>query len=283
MKLLDIQYNEIIDRALNEDLGWGDITTEVLIDPFISYTAYIKAKSTGIISGTEIASRVFQAVDKNLKLRILIKDGKQVKDGDKIMSVKGSAAGIIKAERVALNFLQHLSGIATLTSQYVKAVKGLPVSIVDTRKTIPGLRILEKYAVLCGGGKNHRMHLGDCILIKNNHIAILNKKGLSISRIISRAKEHDSFIPRPVEIEVRTIEEAVEAARAGADIIMLDNMNISNMKKTVSKIKGKCIIEASGGINLDNVRKIAETGVNVISIGALTHSAKALDMSLSLD
>ena len=277
------QYETIVNLALLEDTAWGDITTDSLVKPSVKGTAYITARAKGIVAGTMVAEMVFEAVDPCLKTRIIVPDGSGIVPGDRIIRIEGTAASILKAERVALNFLQHLSGIATLTSAYVKAVEGLPVKIVDTRKTIPGLRILEKQAVLAGGGKNHRMHLGDCILIKNNHIAILRKQGMTITGIIKKARKNRTFLPVPIEIEARTIKEAEEAAAAGAEIIMLDNMSPLNMKKAVARIKGKSIIEASGGVNLDNVRRIAETGVDVISIGTLTHSSCALDMNLSLE
>jgi nicotinate-nucleotide pyrophosphorylase (carboxylating) len=283
MSLIKAQFEEIARQALLEDAAWGDVTSEALIDPSIKSTAYILVKEKGVSAGVQIAEQVFLAADPALLTSILIADGEKVKPGDRLLKVQGRSASILKAERVALNFVQHLSGVATMTALFVKEIEGLPVRIADTRKTIPGLRILEKQAVIAGGATNHRMHLGDCILIKNNHIAILRKQGLSLTDIITRARNHNTFIPVPVEIEVRTIEEALEAARAKVEIIMLDNMTPAEMKKAVSRLKGKVIIEASGGVNLDNVRQIAETGVDIISVGALTHSAKALDLSLSME
>jgi nicotinate-nucleotide pyrophosphorylase (carboxylating) len=196
--------------------------------------------------------------------------------------VSGSIASILKAERVALNFLQRLSGIASETNRYVAKVEGLPVRIMDTRKTTPGLRSLEKYAVRVGGGKNHRLNLGDGILIKDNHLVALGSQGLNIKEIIARARQN---APQrlQVEVEVRTISEALEAVKAGANIVMLDNMNLKDMRKAVESIQGSALIEASGGITLDNVRAVAETGVDFISIGALTHSTRALDISLELE
>ena len=283
MELIELQYEQIINLALKEDLSWGDITTELLIDPEQSGTTHIKAKAKGVLAGTVIARQVFLKVDPELKVQIYLNDGQKLSPGDEIAEIAGRIAGILKAERVALNFLQHLSGVATQTAQFVEAVKGLPVKIADTRKTIPGLRLLEKQAVLSGGGTNHRRHLGDIVLIKNNHIAPLRKQGLSIKDMVTKAKKQNSFITRPVEIEVRTAQEALEAVEAKADIIMLDNMSVEDMRKTVTLIKGKVMIEASGDMNLVNVRKVAETGVDIISVGALTHSAKALDISLSLE
>jgi len=276
------EVEQLIDRALAEDLGWGDVTTEVLVFPDQQGKASIIAKANGILAGTEVAKQVFLKVDPELKVGILIEDGANIKPGDIIAKIEGKAASILKAERVALNFLQHLSGIASETARYVEAVKGLSARVTDTRKTIPGLRALEKHAVRAGGGKNHRMHLGDAILIKDNHLAVLRSQGLNIKEIVAMARQKASPELK-VEIEVKTPQEAVEAAEAGADIIMLDNTDIDDMRQAVQLIKGRAVIEASGGITLDKVRAVAETGVDLISIGALTHSAKALDISLELD
>ena len=276
------QVKQVIEQALTEDLAWGDITTETLIPETQQGKASIIAKATGIVAGTEIARQVFLKVDPKLKVEILINDGIEVKPGGVIAKIEGKKSSILKAERVALNFLQHLSGIASETSRYVEAVKGLPVKITDTRKTIPGLRTLEKYAVQMGGGKNHRMHLGDGILIKDNHLATLRNQGVSIKEIVAMA--HQKAPPKlKIEVEVKNQKEAVEAAEAGVDIIMLDNMNLEDMRQTVHLIKDRALIEASGGINLERVRAVAETGVDIISVGALTHSPKALDISLELD
>lgn len=280
---LDIQQiRQLIELALQEDLGHGDITTDSLIPDSEHSTASVIARAEGIIAGTEVAKEVFLRIDPELDIEILIKDGSKVKPGDVIARLRGRVPSILKAERLALNFLQHLSGIATETARYVQTVSGLPVSITDTRKTIPGLRLLEKYAVRVGGGKNHRMHLGDGVLIKDNHLAVLRRKGSSIRQIIARAR-HKVPPGTKIEIEVKTPEEAREAAEAGADIVMLDNMNLEDMRRSVQLIRGRALIEASGGITLDRVRAVAETGVDTISVGALTHSAKALDISLELD
>jgi nicotinate-nucleotide pyrophosphorylase (carboxylating) len=276
------QIEEIIDRALAEDLGKGDVTTEALIPGDQQGTGFIVAKKEGILAGTGTAKQVFHRVDSELKVEILLEDGARVKPGSEVAKVSGSIASILKAERVALNFLQRLSGIASETNRYVEAVKGLPVRIMDTRKTTPGLRSLEKYAVRVGGGENHRMNLGDGILIKDNHLVALRSQGLNIKEIIAKARQN---APQrlPVEVEVGTVSEALEAVEAGADIVMLDNMNLEDMRKAVKSIHGRALIEASGGITLDNVRAVAETGVDFISIGALTHSARALDISLELE
>jgi nicotinate-nucleotide pyrophosphorylase (carboxylating) len=276
------QAKQLISQALAEDLSRQDVTTKTLIPQTQKGKALIIVKGRGVIAGTGIAKQVFLKVDPKLEVDILISDGTEVKPGDVIARIEGKTASILKAERVALNFMQHLSGIASETASYVQAVKGLPVYITDTRKTTPGLRTLEKYAVRVGGGKNHRMHLANGILIKDNHIAALRRRGLSIKEIVATARQKASP-EQKIEIEVKTPEEAIQAAEAGADIIMLDNMNLKDMRQAVQLVKGRVLIEASGGITIENVRPVAETGVDRISIGALTHSPKALDVSLELD
>jgi nicotinate-nucleotide pyrophosphorylase (carboxylating) len=277
-----LQIEEIIDRALAEDLGKGDVTTEALVPGDQLGTGFIVAKKEGILAGMNVAKQVFHQADPELKVEVLLEDGARVKPGSKVAKVSGSIASILKAERVALNFLQRLSGIASETNRYVEVVKGLPVRIMDTRKTTPGLRSLEKHAVKAGGGENHRMSLGDGVLIKDNHLAALRSQGLNIREIVAKARQN-SPQRLPVEVEVGTVSEALEAVEAGVDIVMLDNMNLEDMRKAVKSIHGRALIEASGGITLDNVRAVAETGVDFISIGALTHSARALDISLELE
>lgn len=280
--LTEAEIEEIVDCALVEDLGGGDITTEALIPDGQQGTASIVANSKGVLAGIEIAKQVFYRIDPRSKVDIILEDGSQIKPGNIIAKVEGKVASILKAERVALNFLQRLSGIASETNRYVKAVEGLPARIMDTRKTTPGLRSMEKYAVRVGGGQNHRMNLGDGILIKDNHIAALRSSGLSLKEIIVKAREN---APKGLkfEVEVSTLQEGLEATEAGADIIMLDNMNLEDMRQVVKSIQGRALIEASGGITLNKVRAVAETGVDFISIGALTHSVKALDISLELE
>ena len=290
------QIEETVDRALAEDLGKGDVTTEALISSDQRGTGFIVAKKEGILAGIEVAKQVFHRVDPELKVEILLEDGARVEPGSKIAKVSGSIASILKAERIALNFLQRLSGIASETNRYVARVEGLPVRIMDTRKTTPGWRLLEKYAVRVGGGENHRMNLGDGILIKDNHLMALRSQGLNIKEIIAKARQNAPLSLRgaerrsnlqtrqpQVEVEVGAVSEALEAVEAGADIVMLDNMNLEDMHKAVKSIHGRSLIEASGGITLDNVRAVAETGVDFISIGALTHSSRALDISLELE
>jgi nicotinate-nucleotide pyrophosphorylase (carboxylating) len=282
MELSKEQYDQLIEQALDEDLGKGDATSDALIESSQRGSASIRAKATGILAGVDVAKHVFLKVDPGLKVNILMQDGTALKAGDAIARIEGKITSILKAERTVLNFLQHLSGIATETARYVDMTKGLATKIVDTRKTIPGLRILEKYAVTMGGGKNHRMHLGDAILIKDNHLKALSRQGLSIKEIVAQARSKNPSKLK-IEVEVKSSEEAVEAADAKADIVMLDNMSLEDMEKTVKLIKGRCTIEASGNVTLDNVRAIAETGVDIISIGALTHSPKALDINMKLD
>jgi len=240
------------------------------------------AKKEGVLAGMNVAKQVFHRVDPELKVEILLEDGARVRAGTRIANVSGSVASILRAERVALNFLQRLSGIASETNRYVEAVKGLPVRIMDTRKTTPGLRLLEKHAVRVGGGENHRMSLYDGILIKDNHLAALRSQGLRIEEIVAKARQN-SPQRLAVEVEVATVAEASEAVEAGADVVMLDNMSLADMREAVKSIGGRALIEASGGITLDNVRAVAETGVDSISIGALTHSVRALDISLELE
>ena len=276
------QSNNIIDLALTEDTGHGDVTSEALIPPELHGKASILVKARGILAGSEVAKGVFLRVDPSLKVELLIKDGARVKAGDIIATVSGRVTSILKGERVALNFLQRLSGIASQTARYVAKTRGLTASITDTRKTTPGLRLLEKYAVRMGGGQNHRFHLGDGILIKDNHLAALRAPGMSLKDIVAKAKQN---APKDlkVEVEVTTVEEALEAAEAGADIIMLDNMSPDEMSRVVSLIPSGVKTEASGGITLANVRQAAMAGVDIISIGALTHSPEALDISLELE
>jgi nicotinate-nucleotide pyrophosphorylase (carboxylating) len=273
---------KIVDSALAEDLGSGDITTELLIPPELKGRASVVVKGEGVSAGIEIAAEVFRRVDPRLEFRGLVSDGSRVHPGDVAATIEGSAASILKAERTALNFLQHLSGIATETARYVDAVSGLNAHIMDTRKTIPGLRPLEKYAVRIGGGYNHRQSLGDGILIKDNHLAALHSQGIGLREVVERARRGAPHALK-VEIEVQNIDQARQALDAGADIVMVDNMKLEDMSYVVQLCQGRALIEASGGITLDNVRAVAETGVDLISIGALTHSAKALDISLDLE
>ncbi len=276
------QIDNIIALALAEDSGHGDITSEALIPADLQGKASIIIKERGILAGGEVAKKVFLSVDPTLNFEALIKDGAKVKPGETVATVSGRIISIMKAERTALNFLQRLSGIASQATKYVTKTRGLTTDIIDTRKTTPGLRLLEKYAVRMGGGKNHRLHLGDGILIKDNHLAALFALGMSLKDIVSKAKQN-APPGMKVEVEVDTAQEAMDAAAAGADIIMLDNMSPEKMRHVIGLLPGQVKTEASGGITLANVRQAAMTGVNQISIGALTHSPKALDISLELE
>jgi nicotinate-nucleotide pyrophosphorylase (carboxylating) len=280
MKELEKQFDEIISRALEEDLGQGgDVTTDALINDEWQGKADFLIKGEGILAGIEIARRVFLKVDNEVDVRIMVQDGNKIKPGDIVASVSGKLASILKSERTSLNFLQRLSGIASETARYVAAVQGLPVKILDTRKTTPGLRYLEKYAVKVGGGQNHRMNLGDGILIKDNHLEALYGHGASLKEAVLKARRNSPKELRG-EVETKTIEEVIQAVEAGADIIMLDHLSADMMRQAVKIIKGRALVEASGNINMNNVRIVAETGVDFISVGALTHSVKSLDISL---
>ena len=272
---------DMVERALVEDLGHGDVTTDALIPADASGQASVVVKADGVVAGLEIALEVFRQVDPSTRSRILTEDGAPVSPGDVVADLEGSVAGILKAERVSLNFLQRLSGIATATAAYVKAVQGTKARIIDTRKTVPGLRQLEKYAVRVGGGHNHRYNLADGILIKDNHIAALRARELGLAEIVDLARERSPHTLR-VEIEVETVDEAVEALEAGADVVLLDNMSPDEMRRVVEISGGRVLLEASGGVTLDTVRAVAETGVDLISVGALTHSVRALDISLDM-
>ena len=278
---------QIIDQALAEDLGAGDVTTDALVSPEQQGRAAIVPRAAGVLAGIDVAVAVFRRVDPGLELRLLLEDGARLapqdpgtgREGDVIAEASGSIASVLKAERTALNFVQHLSGVATATREYVDAVEGYGVRILDTRKTVPGLRGLEKYAVRVGGGHNHRRGLGDGILVKDNHIEALRAAGLSLGEIVERAGENAVHTLK-VEIEVEDLDQAGEALDAGAEVLLLDNMGVEEMAAAVQLASGRALTEASGGITLDNVRDVAATGVDMISIGALTHSAKALDVSL---
>ncbi|MFH1015737.1 MAG: carboxylating nicotinate-nucleotide diphosphorylase [Chloroflexota bacterium] len=276
------QIDKIIELALAEDLGQGDVTSEILIPPDLVGKAYILVKEEGVIAGLKVAEKVFRHVDPTLKVEILIKDGAKVKAGDITANVSGAVISILEAERTAINFVQKLSGVATATSKYVAQVQGLKTNIIDTRKTTPGMRLLEKYAVRMGGGKNHRLHLGDGILIKDNHLVALRAMGLSLKEIVAKAKKNAPKGIR-VEVEATSLQEALDAAGAGADMILLDNMPPEEMKRVVSMLPSHVKTEASGGITLESVRAAALSGVDVISVGALTHSTKALNVSLELE
>ena len=262
---------------LEEDIGSGDITTEAIVPRQAVTTAYVQAKETGIIAGGTVAASVFRLLDEGVQTTLLVKDGSPLAKGQIIAEIKGSARAILSGERLALNLLQHLSGIATATSAFVSLVGEYPARIVDTRKTIPGLRLLEKYAVRVGGGYNHRLGLYDAVLIKDNHIKVAG----GIKPAIAAARDSISHTCR-IEVEVESLTGAAEALAAGADIIMLDNMEPEAMRQAIELIDGRAVTEASGGIDRTTVAAVAATGIDVISVGALTHTIKALDISLDI-
>ncbi|MFY9814593.1 MAG: carboxylating nicotinate-nucleotide diphosphorylase [Dehalococcoidales bacterium] len=282
LALYENQLNTLIDLALEEDIGGGDITSESLIPADLRAKTTLLAKGDGVLAGIDLAKLVFIKVDPELKFKVLLKDGTVLHSGDIIATVTGNARSLLKAERVALNFLQKLSGIATQTAEYVALIGDLPVEILDTRKTTPGMRLLEKYAVSMGGGRNHRFNLSDGMLIKDNHLATLRAHGMTLKEIVAKAKQ-SAPAGIKVEVEVTNLKEVREAVAAKADIIMFDNMSPAKMRAAVKLVPSVIMTEASGNINLKTVRAVAETGVNFISIGALTHSPKALDISLEFE
>jgi nicotinate-nucleotide pyrophosphorylase (carboxylating) len=276
------EVQRLIDQALSEDQAFSDPTTDTLIPPDLMGVGILRSKARGVLAGVEVSLAVFRRADPGLRTLALMADGSDIGPGDAVARIEGSAAGILKAERPALNFLQRLSGIATDTSRYVKAVQGLRAKIVDTRKTVPGLRYLDKYAVRAGGGANHRMNLADGILIKDNHLAALRSRGASLREAVEMALARAPHTIK-VEVEVTNLEELEEALAAGAHVIMLDNMPAEQMARAVKLVHGRAVLEASGGIDLETVRAVAETGVDLISVGSLTHSPRALDLSLDLE
>jgi nicotinate-nucleotide pyrophosphorylase (carboxylating) len=276
------EVHHLIDAALSEDQVFNDPTTSALIPPDIRGVGMVRAKAQGVLAGIDVALAVFRRVDSSLEAQALLADGSPLAPGADIATIEGAAGSILRAERIALNFLQRMSGIASETNRYVRAIQGCKARIVDTRKTAPGHRYLDKYAVRMGGGHNHRLNLADGILIKDNHIQALRSRELGLREVIQLALERASHTIK-VEVEVETLEEVQEAVEAGAPIIMLDNMPVALMREAVTLIAGRAVVEASGGITLDTVRAVAETGVDLISIGGLTHSAKALDISLDLE
>ena len=279
--ILTPEVNELIDRAIQEDLNIGDATTDALVPDDLQAKAIIHSKGSGVLSGAEVGAAVFRRIDPLLEVEIVLVDGSVVEKGSVILRISGSAATMLKAERTAVNFMQHLSGVATTTARYVEAVKGTGAKIIDTRKTIPGMRSLEKHAVRCGGGRNHRQNLGDGVLVKDNHIAALKRTGMSLAEVVMKAHEHASHTIK-IEVEVTTVAEAEEALKAGAQLLLLDNMSNREMRNAVEINKGRALLEASGGINLTTVKEVAATGVDLISVGALTHSAEALDISMDI-
>jgi len=278
MKLTKSYIDHIINTAIDEDINYIDVTTDYLIPQGHISSAYYVAKDTGILCGIDIAKRVFEIVGGDVDFEILIQDGTQVNKGDIIAKMKGSTATLLKGERTALNILQHMSGIATATNKCVKLVEGTNAQITDTRKTLPGLRALQKYAVTVGGGKNHRYNLSDGAMLKDNHIDSYG----GITPAVKALKSKIGHMVK-IEVEVRNMDELKEALSAGADVIMLDNMSCAEMTECVKVTDGKAKLEASGNVTAENIRQVAETGVDIISLGALTHSVKCFDISMRID
>ena len=272
---------EIIRRALDEDIQTGDVTTQAVIPDSVFGKGKFLVKADGVIAGLSVAKNVFEMNDDKIGLKVLIPDGGKVKAGDIVAEVEGKASSILTAERTALNFLQRMSGIATLTNNFVEKIKHTKAKILDTRKTVPQLRLLDKESVRLGGGKNHRIGLFDMFLIKDNHIEIAGSITSAVNAC--RKSQRQKNLRLKIEVETKNLEEVKEALSCDVDIIMLDNFKTEMMKKAVTLINGKCLVEVSGNINLNNVKEVAETGVDFISVGALTHSVKALDISLEVE
>lgn len=274
--MLDNLYiDDLILSALKEDIPLGDITTDNIIEPQSSSKAILLAKQDAVIAGLDVFERVFRLLTGNIAFKRSIDDGQHVKKGDIFLEFEGNTSAMLRGERTALNFLQHLSGIATKTYEFSSIVKELPVKVVDTRKTVPGLRYLDKYAVKMGGGQNHRLCLSDGVLIKDNHIKAAGGIKNAINQVRGR-------IPHTIKIEVETetLDQVREAVESGADIIMLDNMGLDMMRQAAALINKRAVVEASGNVSLDTIYDIAATGVDIISVGELTHSVKAVDISM---
>ena len=279
--MLDSELSRIIDNALAEDLAMGDVTTDSLIHPSWRASGSMVMKSSGVLAGMPVAAAVFRRLDPAIAFTVLLPDGAAVSDRDVIATVEGPTASILKAERLALNFVQRLSGVATETAKLIEAVRGFPVRVTETRKTTPGLRALEKYAVRVGGGHNHRQNLSDGVLIKDNHLEALALAGYGVADAVRMARERAPHTVK-VEVEVTNFEQLDQAVAAGADWILLDNMSPAMMAEAVLRVAGRAKLEASGGITVQNARAVAEAGVDLISSGSFTHSYKALDISLAL-
>lgn len=275
MILNKIYVDNLIKTALLEDINYCDVTTDYLIPAEQMGKGKLVAKAEGILCGVEVAARVFELIDSDIKIKILIKDGESVKYGDELMHLEGRTASLLKGERTALNLIQHMSGIATAANQATKLVEGTNASIADTRKTLPGMRPLQKYAVMTGGAKNHRYNLSDAAMLKDNHIDAAG----GITAAVTALRKKIGHMTK-IEVETRNLDELKEALAVGADIIMLDNMSPELMKEAVAITDGRAVLEASGGITNETLRAVAESGVDIISIGALTHSVKAFDISM---
>lgn len=277
MKLNQFYVDNLIKEAISEDINYIDVSADYLIPENQRNDSYFVAKADGVLCGLDIAMRVFTLLDDTFTYTVHKNDGDEVKAGDLIVEFNGKTACLLKGERTALNIIQHMSGIATATNKAVKLVDGTNASVTDTRKTLPGLRALQKYAVVCGGGKNHRYNLSDGAMLKDNHI----DAGGGITNAVAILRSKLGHMVK-IEVETRNFDEVKEAVEAGADIIMLDNMTNAQMKECVDYIDGRAKTEASGNITLDNIADVAKTGVDIISLGALTHSVKAFDISMKM-
>lgn len=277
MKLNQFYVDNLIKEAISEDINYIDVSADYLIPEEQRNDSYFVAKADGVLCGLDIAMRVFTLLDDTFTYTVHKNDGDEVKAGDLIVEFNGKTACLLKGERTALNIIQHMSGIATATNKAVKLCEGTNASVTDTRKTLPGLRALQKYAVVCGGGKNHRYNLSDGAMLKDNHI----DAGGGITNAVAILRSKLGHMVK-IEVETRNFEEVKEAVAAGADIIMLDNMNNEQMSECVKFIDGRAKTEASGNITLDNIAEVAKTGVDIISLGALTHSVKAFDISMKM-
>jgi len=282
VKLSAAEIRRAVQLALAEDIGSGDATTLATVPANAKAKAVLRARELLVVAGIEFAESAFKQLSPKIKTEKKFSDGMQANAGDTLLTISGPARAILTAERVALNFVQRLSGVATLTSQFVAAIKGTRAQILDTRKTTPGWRRFEKYAVACGGGCNHRIGLFDMVLIKDNHLAALrNEKPNAIAAAVARARE--KFPKLKIEVEADTLEQVEQAVNACADFILLDNMDLKQLRMAVKIVRGRMKTEASGGVNLETVRAIAKTGVDFISVGALTHSARAVDVGLDFE
>ena len=277
MILPQFYVDDVIKRAISEDISYIDVATDYLLDENEKSKAKFIAKADGVLCGIEVAMRVFSLLDEEFTYTLYQKDGENIKKGDVIAEIEGRTIYLLKGERTALNLLQHMSGIATLTNECVKQIEGTEATIADTRKTLPGLRSLQKYAVTCGGGKNHRYNLSDCAMLKDNHI---DAKG-GITPAVKALREKIGHTVK-IEVETRTLEEVKEAISAGADIIMLDNMDNDTMAEAVKIVNKKALLEASGNLTPERLRSVALLGVDILSIGALTHSVTAFDISMRM-
>lgn len=277
MALLQFYVDDLIKSAIKEDINYVDVTSDYLLSDTQQADAYFVAKDSGVLCGIDVAMRVFELLDSRITFDVKIKDGQKVQNGDIIATMQGPVKSLLKGERTALNLLQHMSGVATATNRYCELIKGTKASVADTRKTLPGLRAIQKYAVTVGGGRNHRYNLSDCAMLKDNHIDAYG----SMTAAVKALREKVGHTVK-IEVETRDLNELNEALSCGADVIMLDNMSNEMMAEAVKITDGRALLEASGNVSEEKIKSIAETGVDIISIGAITHSVKAFDISMKI-